>query len=96
MGGVTPLIILVRLLINVKVSRSDHHAGRFQGVVAEPELPDDPSVVTVVRVVREVFTIQVCFETAVRSKVDNVAGLKLVFTCRTTTHPRMQGHMDST
>jgi len=49
----------------VKVSRSDHHAGRFQGVVAEPELPDDPSVVTVVRVVGEVFTIQVCFETAV-------------------------------
>ena len=47
----------------MKVSRSDHHSGRLERVVTEPEFPDYPSVVTIVSIAREIFTIQVGLKT---------------------------------
>ena len=49
---------------HVEVNRSDHHLGRFQGIVAEPEFPYDPAVVAIVNIFRKVFTIQIGLKTA--------------------------------
>lgn len=42
----------------------DHHGGRLERVVPEPQLPDDSSIVAVVSIHREVFPIEVRLEAA--------------------------------
>ena len=43
---------------------SYHHGGCLEGVVTQPQLPDDAPVVAVVFRVGEVLSVQVCLETA--------------------------------
>ena len=51
-------------LYNVAGLPPDHHGGRLEGVVPQPELPDDSPVVAVVAVHWEVFPIEICLKTA--------------------------------
>ena len=64
-GPGQPLLLLYdrSLLRPAGVSRPDHHPGRLERVVPQPELPDDAPVVAVVSVYREVLSVQVCLKT---------------------------------
>ena len=42
----------------------DHHCGRLERVVAQPQLPDDAPIVTIVSIHREVFPIEIRLEAA--------------------------------
>ena len=42
----------------------DHHGGRLERVVTQPQLPDDASVVAIVSIHREVFPIEIRLEAA--------------------------------
>ena len=48
-----------------QASRSDHHPGLRQGVVAQPELPDDPPVVAIVLGLLHVLPIEIRLEAAI-------------------------------
>ena len=48
-----------------QVAGSDHHPGLRQGVVAQPELPDDPPVVAIVLGLIHVLPIEIRLEAAI-------------------------------
>ena len=43
---------------------SYHHGGRLEGVVTQPQLPDDAPVISVVSIHREIFPIEIRLEAA--------------------------------
>ena len=47
----------------MKICRFNHHHRCFQRVVPQPQLPDDASIISIVTVDREIFTIQISFKT---------------------------------
>ena len=80
----------------MKVRRSDHHSGRFERVVTEPEFPDYPSVVTIVSIAREIFTIQVGLKTTEKKRSLETITIDVFHTCRTTSLHHKLEHMDNT
>ena len=52
------------MLYNRSLVGPDHHPGRLERVVSQPQLPDNASIVTVVCVHREIFPIKVGLEAA--------------------------------